>query len=42
MDRPLDVRDGNLYLTDQPGLGLNLDEEFLLKHTVPGYGPENT
>jgi len=42
MDRPLDVRDGNLYLTDQPGLGLNLDEAFLLKHTVPGYGPENT
>ena len=42
MDRPLDIRDGNLYLTDQPGLGLNLDEEFLLKHTVPGYGPDNT
>ena len=41
MDRPLDIRDGNLYLTEQPGLGLNLDEEFLLKHTVPGYGPEN-
>ena len=42
MDSPLDIRDGNLYLTDKPGLGLNLDEEFLIKHTVPGYGPKNT
>ena len=42
MDRPLDIRDGNLYLPDEPGLGLNLDEEFLIKHTVPGYGPQNT
>ena len=42
MDRPLDIRDGNLYLPDGPGLGLNLDEEFLIKHTIPGYGPQNT
>ena len=39
IDKPLDIREGNLYVPDAPGLGLNLNEEFLIKHTVPGYGP---
>lgn len=38
IDKPLDIREGNLYLTDQPGLGLNLDEDFLKAHALPGYG----
>ena len=39
IDKPLDVREGNLYMPDAPGLGINLDEEFLKNHVVDGYGP---
>ena len=39
LDKPLDIRNGNLYIPNEPGLGLNLNEEFLIKHTIPGYGP---
>jgi galactonate dehydratase len=39
LDKPLDIRNGNLYVPNEPGLGLNLNEEFLIKHTIPGYGP---
>ncbi len=38
IDAPLDIREGNLYLSDKPGLGINLDEEFLKSHALPGYG----
>lgn len=38
IDVPLDIREGHLYLSEKPGLGINLDEEFLKAHAVPGYG----
>ncbi|GIS64854.1 MAG: hypothetical protein CM1200mP3_11020 [Chloroflexota bacterium] len=38
LDNPLDIRDGNLYLSESPGLGINLNEEFLRAHSVEGYG----
>ena len=38
IDRPLDIREGNLFLSDQPGLGINLDQEFLRAHSLSGYG----
>ena len=38
LDNPLDIRDGNLYLSESPGLGINLDEEFLTAHSIEGYG----
>ena len=31
---PPDLRDGTLYLTDRPGLGLELDEAYLARHRV--------
>ena len=34
LDRPLDVRDGHLYLSDRPGLGYDLNEDFMQAHTV--------
>lgn len=38
LDYPLDIREGNLYVPERPGLGINLDEEFLKAHALPGYG----
>ena len=38
IDRPLDIREGNLFLSAQPGLGINLDQEFLRAHSLSGYG----
>ena len=40
IDIPLDIRKGHLYLSEKPGLGINLDEEFLKAHAVPGYGDD--
>ncbi|MDA0768784.1 MAG: mandelate racemase [SAR202 cluster bacterium Casp-Chloro-G4] len=37
MDVPLDIRSGDLYVSDRPGLGMNLDEDFLKAHTVEGF-----
>ncbi len=37
MDVPLDIRNGDLYPSDRPGLGMNLDEEFLKAHAVEGF-----
>lgn len=37
MDVPLDISKGDLYVSDRPGLGLNLDEEFLKAHAVEGF-----
>ena len=34
LDRPLDVRDGHLYLSDRPGLGYELNDDFMRAHTV--------
>ena len=32
IDHPLDVRDGHLYLSDRPGLGVDLVEEVMEDH----------
>lgn len=34
IDRPLDIRDGDLYLSDRPGLGIELDPDYLKAHAV--------
>lgn len=37
IDNPLDIRGGDLYLDPEaPGLGINLDREFLAAHEVTG------
>ena len=38
VDKPLDVREGCLYLSDRPGLGVNLDPEALERYETT---PEN-
>src|SRR5262245_15613607 len=38
IDTPLDVRDGHLHVPDRPGLGLNLNLDFLRAHAEPGWG----
>jgi L-alanine-DL-glutamate epimerase-like enolase superfamily enzyme len=32
---PLDVRDGHLHLPDKPGLGYELDHDFIASHPDP-------
>jgi len=32
--QPLDLRNGTIYLSDRPGLGLEFDEQFLKKHAA--------
>ena len=32
LDRPLDIRNGMLYLSNRPGLGWNLNEEYIKEH----------
>jgi len=32
LDRPLDIRDGKLYFSDRPGLGWDLNEEYIREH----------
>ena len=34
VDHPLDIRQGDLYLSERPGLGINLDEGFLDAHAI--------
>ena len=34
IDRPLDVREGHLYLSDRPGLGVELDVDYLRRNSV--------
>ena len=38
IDYPLDIRLGDLYVSDRPGLGMNLDIDFLNAHALPGFG----
>lgn len=35
MDHPLDIRGGELFLSDRPGLGIELNRDFLKKHALP-------
>jgi galactonate dehydratase len=34
IDHPLDIREGDLYVTDRPGIGVNLDPEWLAAHAI--------
>ena len=34
MDHPFDIRDGHLHLSDRPGLGFKMNEEFLREHAI--------
>jgi len=38
IDRPLDVRGGDLFLSDRPGLGIEIDAAFVLANALPGFG----
>lgn len=38
IDHPLDVRDGDLYLSDRPGLGIEIDAGFVKANALPGFG----
>jgi galactonate dehydratase len=35
IDYPLDIRAGHLHLSDRPGLGVELDVDYLRAHTIP-------
>jgi galactonate dehydratase len=37
LDKPLDIRDGNLHLPTRPGLGYDLDTEFMAAHPDPAW-----
>ncbi len=37
IDQPLDVREGDLYLPDRPGLGVNLVPEALAEFAIEGF-----
>lgn len=34
ISQPLDIRDGTLHLSERPGLGIELDPDFLAEHAV--------
>jgi galactonate dehydratase len=38
IDQPLDTRGGQLYVPDKPGLGLEMNLDFLRAHAVDGWG----
>jgi galactonate dehydratase len=38
IDPPLDVRDGHLHVPDKPGLGLEMNLDYLRAHAEPGWG----
>jgi galactonate dehydratase len=38
IDHPLDIRGDKIYLSDRPGLGIELDKDYLRAHVVAGYG----
>jgi len=37
INNPLDIRDGVLYPSERPGLGVELDEDFLDAHPDPDW-----
>jgi galactonate dehydratase len=37
IDHPLDLREGDLYVPDRPGLGVNLDPDALQKFAIEGF-----
>ena len=38
IDTPLDVREGHLHVPDRPGLGLEMNLDYLRAHAVDGWG----
>ena len=38
IDHPLDIRGDKIYLSDRPGLGIELDKDYMRGHVVEGYG----
>ena len=38
-DGPLDIRNGELYLSDRPGLGIELNMDYVTEHSEEGWGP---
>jgi galactonate dehydratase len=38
IDTPLDTREGNLYVPNKPGLGIEMNMDYLRGHIVAGYG----
>ena len=38
IDHPLDVRDGDLYLSERPGLGIEIDLDYIKANALPGFG----
>jgi galactonate dehydratase len=38
IDHPLDIRGDKIYLSDRPGLGVELDKDYMRAHIVEGYG----
>jgi galactonate dehydratase len=38
IDTPLDVREGHLHVPDKPGLGLEMNLDYLRAHAEPGWG----
>ena len=39
IDKPLNIKNGDLYLDDSPGLGVNLNEEYLIANEIDINGP---
>ena len=37
IDEPLDVREGRLHLSDRPGLGVEMDMDYLRANAVEGF-----
>ena len=38
IDHPLDIRADKIYLSDRPGLGIELDKDYMRSHVIEGYG----
>ena len=34
IDHPLDIKNGDLYVSNRPGLGINLDPDWLAGHEI--------
>ncbi len=37
IDHPLDLRGDKIFLSDRPGLGIELDREYMRAHSLEGY-----
>ena len=38
IDPPLNIRGDKIYLSDSPGLGIELDKDYMRGHVIAGYG----